>query len=179
MMLSTFPLFPNKEHSGPKGTNDDGEDEFTENDSDDENGPGIWEYFQRQLEKDKQNEYNISPAFHTLYIRSDFKRVLMEVELSKLEDLFFVTLSNDGYEGTLPDHWDETPKNVGLQFAMAPNERNVFLMEAQARLGQNDFASSMYSPVTGGMQRGYNHIFDPIVRDEGRNSVLLDITSWL
>jgi hypothetical protein len=111
--MTKFPLFPNNEYGKGAGKSDPtdrrktkkGKDDDDEEEEDKE--PSIWGWFEKQLERNSKLDYSSSETFHTMYVRSDNKRILIEVERSKLEDLFFVTLHNDGYEGTLPDLWDE------------------------------------------------------------------------
>lgn len=128
----------------------------------------------------QEEKFETKESFHTLHVRADHKEVLLEVKKSHLEVLFFHHLTFEGSEGNLPDMWDATPKATGLYFTWAPNRRDIQLVEAQQRLGDDDFAAPMYDSVTGGMLRGYVRLFTPLVNEEKEDgSVLLDLSSWL
>ena len=112
--------------------------------------------------KKRGTKYCEYDSFHRVYLREDYEQVLLRVDRATMERCFFVQLTVDGFEGSLPDMFDTTPRTLGLHFADAPNSRDVMLVEAQAELPSGDAAASMYAKGSGGRTRGYLRSFKPV-----------------
>ena len=124
-------------------------------------------------------EYDRVASFHTLYVRSDGKQVLLVAKWSEMGGLFFPQVTSLGQEGSVRDMEMRMLQPTGLQFLAAQDRKSVHLVQAQARLSPTDFAASTYDGSTGGMQGGYTRSFTPIVTDFGEQAYLLDVTSWV
>lgn len=124
-------------------------------------------------------EYDRVASFHTLLVRSDGKQVLLVAKWSEMGELFFPQVTSLGQEGSVRDMEMRMLQPTGLQFLAAPDRKSIHLVQAQERLGTDDFSASQYDPATGGMQGGYTRSFTPIVTDHAAESYLLDVTSWI
>ena len=179
-----------EEKEGDKGTQTgDGDDEKPKDgkkgkkkgkeDKEDEE-PKTVEDWMKDAKENRDFEFVPHRSFHTIYVRTDLKRILFAVEEEKMGALFFTQLTSQGAEGGLPTNFDTTPKAVGLQFAFAPNGTDVMLVEGPQEISKSEthLASSMYGE-DGTLMKGFNMVMAPVLHDEANHILLLDMTAWI
>jgi hypothetical protein len=163
-----------EERGGPMG--DESEGEASDNQGDKE--PETIDDFLDQWTEERDVNFIIHESFHKVIVSDDFSTVLLWLEASSLNQLFFHQQTTDGYEGALPDMFDSTTKHAGLLFQMAPNGKDIILSEAQERLSPQDLASSLYTVETGGMMGGILTSFTPLFCEASTGDMLIDATRW-
>merc|ERR1712194_18899 len=89
---------------------------------------------------------------------------------------FFNQLTFIGTEGSMPDMIDCTPSSTGFQFRLAPNGKNLQLIQMQQHLGSTDLASSFYDAATGGTMGGYLRHFKPLAADKVKAAPEIDVS---
>ena len=180
-------LVEDDDEQGAEGPLEEEETEETEEtsfeeeseESEDDEPMTIARYLAEKAEQSAVEVYTRMESFHTLHVRRDQRRVLIEMERATMGDLFFHSLTLTGNEGSLPDMFNETPSNAGLHFVVAPNGTDIWLAEAQPAGSPSDFAAPVYDASSGGLQSGFRRSYRPLVDDVENGTVLLDITQWL
>eukprot|EP00929_Paragymnodinium_shiwhaense_P002121 TRINITY_DN102316_c0_g1_i1.p1 TRINITY_DN102316_c0_g1~~TRINITY_DN102316_c0_g1_i1.p1 ORF type:complete len:1104 (+),score=274.47 TRINITY_DN102316_c0_g1_i1:54-3365(+) len=115
---------------------------------------------------DSEDDWVTHKSFHTLHLRKDFGKALLQVRVSDLATPFYNQLTFVGTEGRLPDMIDVTPeKATGFRFRMAPNGRDLLLTQMQQTLPTTDLASSLYQSESGGPLSGHVRHFKPLASD--------------
>lgn len=163
-----------EERGGPMG--DESEGEASDNQGDKE--PETIDDFLDQWTEERDVNFIVHESFHKVIVSDDFSTVLLWLEASGLNQLFFHQQTTDGYEGALPDMFDSTTKHAGLLFQVAPNGKDIILSEAQERLSPQDLASSLYTVETGGMKGGILTSFTPLFCEASTGDMLIDATRW-
>eukprot|EP00943_MAST-04B_sp_MAST-4B-sp1_P002346 g2346.t1 len=140
--------------------------------------PTTIDEFLDKVTEETDVEYIVHDSFFKIVVSDTYEEIFLWLNSRNMKQLFFHQLTVDGIEGSLPDMFDTTPKTAGLYFDMAPNGKDVILVEAQQKLPSTDLASSMYDEVTNGMKRGILKYFRPLFEDDENEEILIDVSNW-